>query len=361
MTGSPRLPLKHLLLGLTGLIMAGPFTSTNAQQSMIDQAMDRLWQKYKNAILYIELPDPNGTAGGKKIGTGFMITDRFALTAGHVLCNLDTGQSYYAYEIHIGGPSGPKVIPNGAIICGDTALDYAVIPLPGVGSHFNFASHATLARNRFVTFYGFGRSHNGEHRESTASENRDEWNRYLTDLNAAEGDSGSPVLNRSGGAVGILTSGNGQYNTTGFLPLTAISRLSEIGIDRASLTNDQIEACVTEAQANVTADRRPFSVSKEIRCDKPGEQQDQDAGIQTEDNRSIASIVVHRDETDGDGFVGAAAYILKGQRVAEVRVHLKCTRHAGSPPSRAKATLSGVTRGYVSDADLETIRSECRH
>jgi hypothetical protein len=240
LTGGRTFSTLHCLV--SALFLIAQVTTVLAQGTInpSEELARQLWSDSEgrlSAILYIEWKQP-GALHDHGVGTGFMISDTYALTAGHVVCDLETRQPYQIRNIQVGGRGG-TIAQVDKIECfgnGTDAVDYAILtiaPLANGRRHFNPGSDQFLSRDPFVTTFGFGRNPNGGHVTGDAQTPRDPQNRYRTNMDAVEGDSGSPVLDCAGNSVGILVAGN-YAGTTAFIPISAISdKLTTLGITLA--------------------------------------------------------------------------------------------------------------------------------
>lgn len=146
----------------------------------------------------------------EKVGTAFMVSDTHALTAAHVVCDEVTKKPLGGILLFVGGPgAGDGVKPEVAVCYPDNA-DLAIIKVPSINRgrrYIELGAYEDLRSDGFVTIFGYGGAQPGRPLKGNAVFPLDNDNRVRVDMNASSGDSGAPVLDRTGRAVGVLTAG----------------------------------------------------------------------------------------------------------------------------------------------------------
>lgn len=144
-------------------------------------------------------------------GTAFMVSDDYALTAAHVVCNESTRVQYQQIELSVGGPGAAGAVSPMLVECYVNGADIAIIRVPGLNPgrpHLTPGSWNSLKTDPFVTTYGYGGDQQGRMLHASSDARPDNANRLRATLLATTGDSGAPVLDRNGVAIGVLSAGN---------------------------------------------------------------------------------------------------------------------------------------------------------
>jgi len=206
------------------LVIAGQMQAARAA-GMTDPAQERaekLWApERRQAIIQVRIQTvKTGHVDEQKFGTAFMVSEVIALTAAHVVCDPATKKQRSGVRLFVGGPgSGDGVEPT-VIGCYPDNADLAMMKVPNLNAGRPFiklGAYEDLKGDPFVTIFGYGGAQPGRPLKGNAVFPLDNANRVRVDINAADGDSGAPVLDRTGRAVGVLTAGNAV--AAAFIPL----------------------------------------------------------------------------------------------------------------------------------------------
>lgn len=206
-------------------------SSSFAHAKTIDPKDDHtrsLWTESRlKAVIYVRSSTrgPGQEAAYFK-GTAFMVSDDYALTAAHVVCNEKTRQQYAQIELSVGGPGAGGPVAPMVVSCYENGADIAVMRLPGVNTgrnHLTPGSWNSLKTDPFVTTYGYGGDQQGRPLHASSHARLDDSNRLRAGFLAAPGDSGAPVLDRNGVVVGVLSAGN--PTTVAIVPVLPLNDL----------------------------------------------------------------------------------------------------------------------------------------
>lgn len=218
-----------LLLGLspiTGWTVANPADDWAAKLWTVDR---------KLAVFFVEAGDTGGLAKG--IGTAFMVSEQYAVTAAHVVCKSNSSEPLPKIVLYVDGDRTRSLVPD-HVICRPDNIDAAILKVQVTGTGRRFLDAGTwnsLKADPFVTLYGYGAGPVARHLYGSSQTTVDAQNLLLSSMTAYHGDSGAPVLDSRGRAIGILSVGNGF--TAGIVPLQSLSvplfRRLNIGFDNS--------------------------------------------------------------------------------------------------------------------------------
>jgi hypothetical protein len=197
------------------------------------RVMQQIWNPERlQSVIFVKSSAP-GSLAPKNFGTAFMISDDFALTAGHVVCADTPSHDHFSFvELHISEIARPPIIienPEANVACYINGLDLALIHVPGLNEghpHLDPGAFEDLKTDHFVTTFGFGGNLPGRSLKGNAESGLDDLLRVRTTIDAVKADSGAPVLDRTGRAVGVLVAGD-ESGTTVFVPLRRAQNILE--------------------------------------------------------------------------------------------------------------------------------------
>lgn len=174
------------------------------------------------------------------------------------------------------------------------------------------------------------------------------------------GLSGGPVVDQHNNLTGIFK--GGDTFTSHYEPLQEVLNVLE-PICQAFLTEDYVGYC-TKMQIEKREEKRSFTVSKAIRCDKAGGLDNNVPLTYTAPLGSkIFEFVTHEDKTDeaGIGWVGRAEYNLSDddQYVRSVAIRLGCSGQSGGKQGLAETRLFGTTKRILTSSDYDEIKAQC--
>lgn len=212
----------HVLMRACALLVGlSPFDGWTEANPADDWAA-KLWDTdRKLAVFLVEASGADGFAKG--IGTAFMVSEQYAVTAGHVVCRGGQSEPLPNIVLYEDGNRARDFAPD-HVICKPDNIDAAIIKVHATGTGRKFLKAGTwnsLKADPFVTLYGYGGGPVARRLFGSSQIVVDPSNQLLSTLPAYHGDSGAPVLDRSGRAIGILSVGNEL--TTGIVPLQLLT------------------------------------------------------------------------------------------------------------------------------------------
>ncbi len=198
---------------------------TGSATGMTDPAQalsEQLWNRERRqAVIQVRtLAAKTVHVEEQSFGTAFMVSNEHALTAAHVVCDPSSKQKRPGVRLFVGGPGAGDGVEPSVVLCYLDGADLAIIKVPPLNAGRPFielGAYEDLKTDPFVTIFGYGGAQPGRPLKGNAIFPLDNSNRVRADMSAAFGDSGAPVLDRAGRAVGVLSVGN--TGTVGFIPL----------------------------------------------------------------------------------------------------------------------------------------------